>query len=196
MKRILLNESGTFYKINIVFCAELSETNCRAELSCAEVSGNPSHARVICFASTFLPASSAFHHSSIHRSVRPLVDLPFHPSIHPFIHPSIHPFIHPFIHTFIHSSIHLSVRPSVRPSIQPSIHPFIHPLFHPSRPFSCSLSLYSPSLLLTVSRIVFLSLRLILLLSLVISIFSSFGKGSHSVLYGLFLCFIFSIFAG
>src|SRR6218665_3852553 len=33
MKRILLNESGTFYKINIVFCAELSETNCRAELS-------------------------------------------------------------------------------------------------------------------------------------------------------------------
>src|SRR6218665_2361099 len=28
MKRILLNESGTFYKINIVFCAELSETNC------------------------------------------------------------------------------------------------------------------------------------------------------------------------
>jgi len=32
MKRILLNESGTL-KINIVFCAELSETNCRAELS-------------------------------------------------------------------------------------------------------------------------------------------------------------------
>src|SRR6218665_3259913 len=33
MKRILLNESGTFYKINIVFCAGLSEMNCRAELS-------------------------------------------------------------------------------------------------------------------------------------------------------------------
>src|SRR6218665_3523165 len=31
--RILLNESGIFYKINIIFCAELSETNCRAELS-------------------------------------------------------------------------------------------------------------------------------------------------------------------
>ena len=46
MKRILLNEGGTFYKINIVFCAELSETNCRAELSnaelsCAKLSGNP-----------------------------------------------------------------------------------------------------------------------------------------------------------
>src|SRR6218665_158803 len=59
MNRILLNESGTFYKIIIVFCAELSETNCRAELSapncptpkcprrivraelsCAELSGN------------------------------------------------------------------------------------------------------------------------------------------------------------
>src|SRR6218665_3022987 len=57
--RILLNESGIFYKINIIFCAELSETNCRAELStpncptpirprrivraelsCAELSGN------------------------------------------------------------------------------------------------------------------------------------------------------------
>src|SRR6218665_2554084 len=57
--RILLNESGIFYKINIVFCAELSETNSRAqlsapncptpncprrivraELSCAELSGN------------------------------------------------------------------------------------------------------------------------------------------------------------
>src|SRR6218665_1609650 len=38
MKRILLNESGTFYKINIVFCAELSEMNCRAELSNAELS--------------------------------------------------------------------------------------------------------------------------------------------------------------
>src|SRR6218665_2909086 len=31
--RILLNESGIFYKINIIFCAEFSETNCRAELS-------------------------------------------------------------------------------------------------------------------------------------------------------------------
>src|SRR6218665_3901149 len=46
MKRILLNESGTFYRINIVFCAELSKTNCRAELSnaelsCAELSRNP-----------------------------------------------------------------------------------------------------------------------------------------------------------
>ena len=38
IKRILLNESGTFYKINIVFCAELSETNCHAELSNAELS--------------------------------------------------------------------------------------------------------------------------------------------------------------
>jgi len=38
MNRILLNESGTFYKIIIVFCAELSETNCRAELSNAEMS--------------------------------------------------------------------------------------------------------------------------------------------------------------
>src|SRR6218665_3137602 len=28
MKRILLNESGTFYKINIVFCAELSAPKC------------------------------------------------------------------------------------------------------------------------------------------------------------------------
>src|SRR6218665_3875609 len=65
MKRIFLNESGTFYKINIVFCAELSETNCRAELSepncptpncprrivraelsCAELSGNRSSVRV------------------------------------------------------------------------------------------------------------------------------------------------------
>src|SRR6218665_2436859 len=35
MKRILLNESGTFYKIIIVFCAELS---------CAELSGTqPPH---------------------------------------------------------------------------------------------------------------------------------------------------------
>src|SRR6218665_3529402 len=33
MKRILLNESGTFCKIIIVFCAELSEKNCRVELS-------------------------------------------------------------------------------------------------------------------------------------------------------------------
>src|SRR6218665_3840085 len=31
--RILLNESEIFYKINIIFCAELSETNSRAELS-------------------------------------------------------------------------------------------------------------------------------------------------------------------
>src|SRR6218665_550405 len=58
--KILLNESGIFYKINIIFCAELSETNSRAELSapncpapncprrivhtelsCAELSGHP-----------------------------------------------------------------------------------------------------------------------------------------------------------
>ena len=38
MKRILLNESGTL-KINIVFCAELSETNCRAELSAPNCPG-------------------------------------------------------------------------------------------------------------------------------------------------------------
>ena len=45
VKRILLNESGIFYEINIIYCAELSATNCRAELSnaelsCAELSGN------------------------------------------------------------------------------------------------------------------------------------------------------------
>src|SRR6218665_988982 len=33
VKSILLNESGIFYKINIIYCAELSATNCRAELS-------------------------------------------------------------------------------------------------------------------------------------------------------------------
>ena len=33
VKRILLNETGIFYKINIIYCAELSATNCRAELS-------------------------------------------------------------------------------------------------------------------------------------------------------------------
>jgi len=33
VKRILLNEGGIFYKINIIYWAELSVTNCRAELS-------------------------------------------------------------------------------------------------------------------------------------------------------------------
>src|SRR6218665_935418 len=37
-RKILVNESGIFYKINIIFCAELSSTNCRAELSNAELS--------------------------------------------------------------------------------------------------------------------------------------------------------------
>src|SRR6218665_3574495 len=37
-RKILVNESGIFYKINIIFCAELSATNCCAELSNAELS--------------------------------------------------------------------------------------------------------------------------------------------------------------
>ena len=40
MKRILLNGSGIFYKIcNIYFASNCPGTNCRAELSCAELSG-------------------------------------------------------------------------------------------------------------------------------------------------------------
>ena len=37
-RKILVNESGIFYKINIIFRAELSATNCRAEMSNAELS--------------------------------------------------------------------------------------------------------------------------------------------------------------
>ena len=40
MKRIRLRGSGSFYKIYYILCAELSGTNCRNELSCAELSGN------------------------------------------------------------------------------------------------------------------------------------------------------------
>src|SRR6218665_3533051 len=47
LRKILVNESGIFYKINIIFCAELSATNCRAELSNAELSAPNCPRRIV-----------------------------------------------------------------------------------------------------------------------------------------------------
>src|SRR6218665_4041981 len=47
LRKILVNESGIFYKINIIFCAELSAKNCRAELSNAELSAPNCPRRIV-----------------------------------------------------------------------------------------------------------------------------------------------------
>src|SRR6218665_8426 len=47
LRKILVNESGIFYKINIIFCAELSVMNCRTELSNAELSAPKCLCRIV-----------------------------------------------------------------------------------------------------------------------------------------------------
>src|SRR6218665_2761994 len=74
-RKILVNESGIFYKINIIFCAELSATNCRAELSNAELSAPNCPRRIVRAALSCAELSGHRMYTIIHKRIYNKLDV-------------------------------------------------------------------------------------------------------------------------